>query len=168
MAEKKINLAEVSAGIFTKPKYLFAITILSIFFSEALVMLFLSYLPSTSLLKVALLDATVLSIIILPMLFILVLRPMQKYLNQKILMEKEREKLIIELQDALAEIKTLSGIIPICAWCNKIRDENGYWKKIKRYIEEHSEAEFTGGICPICAKKEFPEHFLSITSNRTD
>ena len=74
-------------------------------------------------------------------------------------MEKEREKLIIELQDALAEIKTLSGLIPICTWCKKIRDGNGFWKKIESYIEEHSEAEFTHGICPICVKKEFPEYF---------
>jgi hypothetical protein len=159
LVEKKNDLTQVSAGLFTKPGYLFAITILSVFFSEALVMLFLSYLPSTSLLKVALLDATMLSIIVFPMLFLLVLRPMRNYLNQRTLMEKEREKLIIELQVALAEIKILKGLIPICTWCKNIRADNGDWIKIESYIEEHSEAEFTHGICLTCAKKEFPEHF---------
>ena len=85
---------------------------------------------------------------------------MRIYLNQKTLMEKEREKLIIELQDALAEIKTLKGLIPICTWCKKIRDDKGFWKKIEHYIEAHSEAKFTHGICPTCAKKEFPEDFI--------
>lgn len=159
LAEKKIDLAEVSAGLLTKPGYLFAMTILTIFFSEALLMLFLSYFPSTSLFKVSLLDATLLSIIIFPMLFLLVLRPMRIYLNQRTLMEKEREKIIIELQDALSQIKILKGLIPICTWCKKIREDNGYWKKIEFYIEEHSEAEFTHGICPTCAKNKFPECF---------
>jgi hypothetical protein len=158
LVEKKNELTQVSAGLFNKPGYLFAITILSVFFSEALVMLFLSYLPSTSLLKVALLDATMLSIIIFPMLFLLVLRPLQNYMKQRTLLEKEREKLIIELQDALAEIKILKGLIPICTWCKNIRDENGDWIKIESYIEENSEAEFTHGICLTCAKKEFPEY----------
>lgn len=159
LAEKKIDLTQIPAGLFTKPAYLFAITILSIFFSEALVMLFLSYLPSTSMLKIALWDATILSIIIFPLLILLVLRPMRNYLNKKNLIEKEKEKLIIELQDALAEVKTLKGLIPICTWCKKIRDDNGYWKKIESYIEEHSEAEFTHGICLTCAKKRFPGCF---------
>jgi hypothetical protein len=159
LAEKKLNPNKVSDGIFTKPAYLFALTILSIFFSEAIVMVFLSYLSLTSLLIGSLLDATILSIIIFPMLFLLVLRPMRNYLDQKTMIEKEREKLIIELQDALAEIKTLRGLIPICTWCFKIRDEAGNWKKIEWYIEEHSEAKFTHGICPNCAEKEFPEHF---------
>jgi len=159
LAEKKRKPNKVSAGLFTKPGYLFAITILSIFFSEALVMLFLSYLSLTSLLIRSLLDATILSIIIFPMLFFFVLRPMQNYLDQKTMIEKEKEKLITELQDALAEIKRLSGLIPICTWCLKIRDEKGKWKKMEFYIEERSEARFTHGICPNCVEKEFPDHF---------
>jgi hypothetical protein len=158
LVEKKNELTQVNAGLFTKPVYLLAITILSVFFTEALVMLFLSYLPSTTLLKVALLDAMMLSIIIFPSLFLLVLRPMQDYLKQRTLIEKEREKLIIELQNALTEIKILKGLIPICTWCKNIRDDNGDWIKIESYIEEHSEAEFTHGICLTCAKKEFPEY----------
>jgi PAS domain S-box-containing protein len=58
-----------------------------------------------------------------------------------------------ELEDALAKIKTLKGLIPICAWCKKIRDDRGYWKILETYLKEHSEAEFTHGICPDCLSK---------------
>ncbi len=71
--------------------------------------------------------------------------------------EEEREKLIAELQDALAKVKTLSGLIPICASCKKIRDDRGYWNQIESYIGEHSEAEFSHGICPECAQRLYPE-----------
>lgn len=73
--------------------------------------------------------------------------------------DKEKSRLIIELQDALAEVKTLSGLLPICSWCKKIRDDKGYWNRIESYIKEHSEAEFTHGICQECAEKQFPELF---------
>ena len=73
--------------------------------------------------------------------------------------EKEREKLIAELQDAAAKIKTLGGLLPICSNCKKIRDDKGYWKQIESYIRDHSEAEFTHSMCPICAKKFYPEFF---------
>ncbi|MFC1489466.1 PAS domain S-box protein, partial [Thermodesulfobacteriota bacterium] len=67
--------------------------------------------------------------------------------------EKEREDLISDLQNALVEVKRLSGLLPICASCKKIRDDKGYWNQIETYIHEHSEAEFSHGICPECAKK---------------
>jgi len=73
--------------------------------------------------------------------------------------EDEREQLICQLQEALAKIKTLSGFLPICASCKKIRDDKGYWNQIETYIRDHSEAEFSHGICPDCAKKLYPEHF---------
>jgi CheY-like chemotaxis protein len=69
--------------------------------------------------------------------------------------EAEREQLIKELQQALATIKTLQGLIPICAWCKKVRNDGGYWQQVEQYISERSEAEFTHGICPECMKKEF-------------
>jgi CheY-like chemotaxis protein len=72
-------------------------------------------------------------------------------------LESEREALIKELQEALAKIKTLSGLIPICAWCKKIRDDKGYWQAVEQYISEHSQAEFTHSICSDCQKKYFPE-----------
>ncbi|KAA3610219.1 MAG: PAS domain S-box protein [Calditrichaeota bacterium] len=64
--------------------------------------------------------------------------------------EHEREKLIIELEDALAKIKTLKGLIPICSNCKKIRDDKGFWNQIEEYITKHSEAMFSHGICPDC------------------
>jgi CheY-like chemotaxis protein len=62
-----------------------------------------------------------------------------------------------ELEKALAKIKTLSGLLPICASCKKIRDDRGYWNQLEHYISEHSEVEFTHGCCPDCAKKLYPE-----------
>jgi PAS domain S-box-containing protein len=66
--------------------------------------------------------------------------------------EFERDKIIFELQEALTQIKTLKGLIPICAWCKKIRDDSGYWKQLESYLQEHSEADFTHGMCEECFK----------------
>jgi PleD family two-component response regulator len=68
----------------------------------------------------------------------------------------EKEKLIAELQQALAKVKTLSGLIPICSSCKKIRDDKGYWNQIETYIRERSDADFTHSICPKCAKILYP------------
>ncbi|MBI5213560.1 MAG: PAS domain S-box protein [Nitrospirae bacterium] len=72
-------------------------------------------------------------------------------------LEAERERLIGELQTALAKVKQLSGMLPICSYCKKIRDDNGYWKQIEAYISEHSEALFSHGMCPDCAKEAMKE-----------
>jgi len=71
--------------------------------------------------------------------------------------EEEREKLIKDLQEALARVKLLSGMLPICSSCRKIRDDKGYWNQIEVYVRDHSEAEFTHGICPECFKKLYPD-----------
>jgi hypothetical protein len=73
--------------------------------------------------------------------------------------EEERERLIEQLQEALAEVKTLSGLLPLCSSCKRIRDDKGYWQQIEAYIREHSEAEFSHSVCPECAKKLYPEVF---------
>lgn len=73
--------------------------------------------------------------------------------------EEEREILIEELQKALSEIKQLSGLLPICSSCKKIRDDKGSWEQIEVYIGDHSDAEFTHGLCPECAKKIYPEFY---------
>ena len=62
-----------------------------------------------------------------------------------------------ELQRALNEIKTLRGIVPICASCKKIRDDAGFWQQVDVYVRDHSEAEFSHGICPECMKRLYPE-----------
>ena len=66
--------------------------------------------------------------------------------------EREREQLIVKLQNALTEIKMLQGIIPICSSCKKIRDDQGYWNQLESYIEQHSHAAFSHGMCPDCAE----------------
>lgn len=81
------------------------------------------------------------------------------------LAERENESLIGELQGALAEIKTLKGIVPICSSCKKIRDDQGFWNQIESYIRDHSEAEFSHGICPDCAKTLYPELKIPTENN---
>lgn len=80
--------------------------------------------------------------------------PLQKAL-------KEKDALILELQQATREIKTLRGIIPICAYCKNIRDDNGYWTQLEAYLAENSDANLSHGICPECIKKHFPEYYGS-------
>jgi len=75
----------------------------------------------------------------------------------------EREKLTTELRKALVRIKTLSGLLPICAACKNIRDDEGFWHQVEEYVRAHSEAEFTHSICPVCAKKLYPEYYKEIT-----
>jgi len=75
--------------------------------------------------------------------------------------ETQKEKLIIELNKALSEVRVLSGFLPICASCKKIRDDKGYWNQIEDYISEHSNALFSHGICPDCAEKLYPDLKLS-------
>jgi len=67
--------------------------------------------------------------------------------------ETEREKLIADLQEALARVKTLSGLVPICAWCKKIRDDRGFWNEVEVYVQNRSDATFSHGICPECQKQ---------------
>lgn len=70
----------------------------------------------------------------------------------------ERKRLIRELEQALAQVKTLSGLVPICANCKKVRDDSGYWHNVEQYVQERTEAEFSHGICPDCARKLYGEY----------
>lgn len=74
-------------------------------------------------------------------------------------LEEEREKLIRELKDALSEVKTLRGIIPICSFCKKIRNDEGYYEQVEAYISRHSEAAFSHTFCPDCGAEHYPEFF---------
>jgi DNA-binding NarL/FixJ family response regulator len=73
----------------------------------------------------------------------------------------ERQKLRTQLESSLREIKTLRGFLPICASCKKIRDDKGYWTQMEMYISEHTEAEFSHGLCPDCADRTYAE-FLKL------
>jgi hypothetical protein len=71
---------------------------------------------------------------------------------------------VAELREALANVKTLSGLLPICAWCHKIRSDEGYWSQLESYVAAHSQARFSHGICPECQRK----HFSSIPTSNPD
>ena len=84
-------------------------------------------------------------------------------ITERKLAEREREKLIADLQKALAEIKTLQGILPICSSCKKIRDDSGAWQQMEVYIRDRTNAEFSHGLCADCAKRLYPEIMKKIT-----
>lgn len=84
-------------------------------------------------------------------------KQLQLEIKDKIKAEKQRENLIAELQEALSEVKTLSGLLPICSHCKKIRDDHGYWNRIETYIQNRTDAQFSHGLCPKCAEKLYPE-----------
>lgn len=82
--------------------------------------------------------------------------------NQRDMLEQRT----IELENAMAEVKVLKGIIPICAHCKKIRDDQGYWQQLEIFIKEHSEAKFSHGLCPCCAEQLYPEQYAKIHAKK--
>ncbi len=72
--------------------------------------------------------------------------------------EAEREQLVAELREALSNVRKLEGLLPICAWCKKVRDDGGYWSELEAYVDAHSDARFSHGICPSCAR-QFEEEY---------
>ena len=77
--------------------------------------------------------------------------------TERIKAKEEREKLIRELQEAATKIKKLNTLLPICASCKKIRDDDGYWHQVEEYIRDHADVRFSHGICPDCMVKLYPE-----------
>jgi PAS domain S-box-containing protein len=82
-------------------------------------------------------------------------------ITERIESEAERERLIQELQEALRSVKSLSGLLPMCASCRKIRDKEGAWHNLEAYIRNHTEADFSHGICPDCRRTLYPETLRS-------
>ena len=74
-------------------------------------------------------------------------------------LEAERERLIAELQEALGQVKMLSGLLPICASCKKIRDQQGTWNEIETYVRKHTQVSFSHGLCPDCLRTLYPEYY---------
>ncbi len=72
---------------------------------------------------------------------------------------KEQERLIGKLQSALHEVKTLKGLLPICAFCKKVRNDEGYWQQLEIYIKKHSAVEFSHSLCPDCFKENYPDAY---------
>jgi PAS domain S-box-containing protein len=79
------------------------------------------------------------------------------HFEKRNLVEKANEKLIDELQKSLANVKQLSGLLPICAHCKKIRDDQGYWEQLESYLDRHSDVKFSHGICQDCMRKHYPD-----------
>ena len=77
-------------------------------------------------------------------------------ITERKLIEEEREQLILELQQAIEQVKTLKGIVPICASCKKIRDDRGYWQQVEAFVARHTDAQFSHGICPDCMARLYP------------
>jgi PAS domain S-box-containing protein len=71
-------------------------------------------------------------------------------ISQRWLLNQEREQLIVQLKEALTNVKTLSGLLPMCAWCKRIRDDQGAWSDVEHYVRHQTDADFTHGICPDC------------------
>ena len=78
-------------------------------------------------------------------------------ITERCLMEEQLRRSVTELEKALADVKTLSGLLPICANCKKIRDDKGYWSSVEQYLGAHTGAEFSHGLCPDCMQKLYPE-----------
>jgi len=83
----------------------------------------------------------------------------QQEMEERKRAEIEKDHVIAELKEALQKVKLLSGMLPICANCKKIRDDKGYWQQVESYITHHSEVQFSHGICPECARKLYPEYY---------
>jgi hypothetical protein len=77
--------------------------------------------------------------------------------SQRKTTEEKREKALRKREKALEDVRVLRGLLPICASCNRIRDDQGYWTQLEGYIKTHSEADFTHGTCPECVERLYPE-----------
>jgi DNA repair exonuclease SbcCD ATPase subunit len=82
-----------------------------------------------------------------------------KLMNELIATKRDLQQKTADLQEALAQVKQLKGLLPICASCKKIRDDKGYWQSVEHYVSAHSEAQFSHDICPDCMKKLYPAYF---------
>lgn len=143
---------------FVSPVLPFLIVAVSIFVAEATVMLLLSVIPDLSTAPKMIIDSLVLVVLVSPVLYFYIYRPLVLHINERKRADEKREKLIKDLQESLVKVKTLSGLLPICSSCKKIRDDKGYWEQIEKYIHDHSGADFTHGICPECMKILYPDY----------
>jgi len=142
-----------SIKFFNRPSYLLLTTAGTIFVSEVMIMMVLQYLPPLTNFQEALVDATLLSVTVFPSLYFFVFKLLNRHIAEHLRAEEEKDSLIAELHTALNEVKTLRGIVPICASCKKIRDDNGSWHQVEVFVSAHSGALFSHGSCPECTEK---------------
>ncbi len=147
------------------PLYLLLTIVVTIFSAELLIMILFWFLPLFKPLSQALIDSSLLILITFPSLYLFVFRPLRLQIKKRQRAEEQKDILIIELRQAVDEVKTLQGIIPICASCKKIRDDHGYWQQVETYVSSHSNAAFSHGICPDCVKKLYSEYADELECN---
>lgn len=149
------------AGRESKPSYahpfrILLLVVVSMFISEVMITLLFSLFPLMTPTHEGILDSSLLLIFMVPLLYVFFYRPFLLDIKERKKAEMEKEATIVELKKAMDEIKILKGLIPICAKCKKVRDDAGYWQHIEVYVRERSDAEFSHGICPDCAKELYP------------
>jgi len=83
-------------------------------------------------------------------------------IGERVKAEADRDKIILNLQHALDEVETLRGILPICSFCKKVRDDEGYWEQVDVYLRKHSKVDISHGVCPVCTKEHYSEIYEEI------
>ena len=124
----------------------------TVLFSTAVIILYYFYKETT---YIAERVNTIISLLTLNLVGFTFSRLIGRYRRMYFLTLSREQEIRSRLEETLEKIKHLSGIVPICSHCLKIRDEGGYWQRTEQYIQEHSEAQFSHGICPDCAKEHY-------------
>lgn len=158
-----IKMKQLWLLFYNRPRYLVLFTSILVFAVEATIMLLIQCLPRIGPLQEAILDAVVLMLVVFPVFHFVILKPIESHISDRARIETEKNNLITELQEALREVQTLQGIIPICAWCKNIRSDDGYWHKVETYISKHTRADFTHSICPRCADAIYEDELPNLT-----
>ena len=141
---------------YSNPFRLLLIVAASVALAEAMIMFIFSSFNFTSRFQEAALDSILLLLFFIPVLYIFFYKPFRIDIKEREKAEIEKDAAIAKLESAIVEIKVLKGFIPICANCKKIRDDEGYWQHVEKYIRDRSEVEFSHAICPDCSKKLYP------------
>lgn len=158
---KNIRLVPLANNRCAHPVWQFLVMIACIFMVELLVMLLFSILPELPDEYAALIDALLLTLLLTPALYLLLLRPLRQQIESRRKTEQELHQTIAQLRLALDEVSALRGILPICSGCKKIRDDAGYWHQVEAYFSAHSGTLFSHGLCPECI-----DHYYPAMSNR--
>lgn len=145
--------------LFFRPIYLFLIIIFSILVVDGIIILTVHSFSELSLHIEVFLDSFLLIVFLLPVLYLFFFRPLKLHIKERRKIEAEQKRMISELNEALEKVNILSGLLPICASCKKIRDNKGNWINLEKYISERTEAEFTHSICPDCEEKLYGSEF---------
>ena len=123
----------------------------AVFIAEAIIMVALNLVWPHPTQWEFFVDAVMLVLVMAPLLYIWLYRPLVIEIEERKAAEARLEDAVRELTAALENVRNLRGLLPICAWCRKIRNDRGYWQQLEAYVVENSDAEFTHGICPDCA-----------------